>query len=172
MVVQTALLVPKAGTLLRALEHSGSTNSSVLGGLGACFIIVMEPWGADCLADWTDSTVASVTGRIAKSLRLLPASSADTIRDFMMVLVVDKFMSDRIVVFAFVGHEFKLVVIFCIDVGVVCVVFAVTGVAFIRMEVVVKVLFVGGIVALDVFFDVVRLVGVVVALFGVLVAVG
>jgi len=132
----------------------------------------MEFDRAGLVANWADTTVASIAGRIAKSLRLLPASGADTIRDFMMVLVVDKFMSDGIVVFAFVGHEFKLVVIFCIDMGVVCVVFAVTGVSFIRMEVVVKVLFVGGIVALDVFFDVVRLVRVVVPLFGVLVAVG
>ena len=89
----------------------------------------------------------------------------------MMVLVVDKLVSDGIIEFALVGQEFKLVVIYCVDVGVVCVVLSVIAVVFIGMEVVVKVPFVGGIVAPDVIFNVVKIVKVVVALFSVLVAV-
>ena len=101
----------------------GLTISLVFGGLYAVSIAVIEFWGARLPADWTNTTVASVTRRVTKSLTHLPTRLAHTIKGFVLVLVrvVGSIMRD--------------------------------------------------VVSLDVLFDVVRLVDIVVSLFNELVAV-
>ncbi len=99
MVVRTALWIPKTTTRVSSVVKLPVLTSSLVGGgLSTVNTTANESGGARLPADWTNTTVASVTGRVTESLALLPTRLAHTIGGFMMVLVVFELVVINLVV--------------------------------------------------------------------------